>query len=560
MNQAIIVIPARGGSKGIPRKNLRPVAGLPLVVSAAFRCMGIEPEGWDIEVVVATDDRQIGEVCEAHGITVALRPPVDDEQPIHVAVEQVLQRLRDVGRIGALEFQSVDDADWDDPITSSEHEFDVVAIHQCTSPMMTEGWLEASFEEFVESDERLASAATVLPERHLLWGEDGPLYESRVNRQYAKTTVWRETGGLQLCREFPRLEPEYGSPMIGFPHHLIEVPEVESLDIDTHSDLFLANRSIGKAQIGIVAEVGHRIGTGHLRRALTLADLMSHHYVIIGVRTEDEDIEVYHHIISEHGYPVMDQTPLADFDVAVLDGPGTTESEIQALRSIGVLTVTFESNLIPGTADLEFDALAAPEVGRLSGPEFFLPRSEFAGLDPERPRNEIVVTFGGTDPAGLSHPVAEAIKRHLEVQPWFDYRLTLVVPPIGQADIPADGYRVVHHPASMAALMASAAVVVTSQGRTVYEAALCGAPTVSIAVNARERSHYELPGVVSLGAVEQYKTNPGMVATAVTGLLSRPEEASEGALMAWRAMQCSRRGEPVAEVLERAIRTTWLPR
>ena len=560
MNQALIVIPARGGSKGVPRKNLRPVAGLPLVVNAAFRCMGIRPEGWDIEVVVGTDDRQIGEVCEAHGITVALRPPVDDEQPIHVAAEQVLQRLRDVGRIGPLEFQSVDDADWENPLISSEHKFDVVAIHQCTSPMMTEGWLEASFEEFVESDERLESAATVLPERHLLWGEDGPLYESRVNRQYAKTTVWRETGGLQLCRDFPRLESAYGSPMIGFPHHLIEVPEVEALDIDTHNDLFIANRSIGKAQIGMVAEVGHRIGTGHLRRVLTVADLMSHHDVIIGVRSEDEDIVLYHHLISEHGYPVMtDETPLTDFDVVVLDGPGTTQPEIISLRAAGVLTVTFESNLIPGTADLEFDALAAPEAGRLYGPEFFLPRSEFAGLDPERPRNQIVVTFGGTDPAGLSHPVAEAIKRQLEVQPWHDHLLTLVVPPIGQADIPADGYRVVHHPASMAALMAGAALVVTSQGRTVYEAALCGAPTVSIAVNARERCHYQLPGVLYLGAVEQFKANPGVVASTVTGILSRPEEASEGALMAWKAMQCSRRGEPVAEALDRAIRTRWLP-
>ena len=337
------------------------------------------------------------------------------------------------------------------------------------------------------------------------------------------------------------------------------MPEVQALDIDTHNDLFIANRSVGKGQIGIVAEVGHRIGSGHLRRALTLADLMSHHDVIIGVRSDDEDIELYHQVIAEHGYPVMHETPLTEFDVAVLDGPNTTEAEVQSLRSVGVLTVTFESSLPPGTADLEFDALGAPEPGRLSGPEFFLPRAEFAGLDPDRPRKPIVVTFGGTDPAGLSFPVAEAIYRQLEVQPWLEHPLTLVVPPIGESTLPADNFRVVHHPPSMAALMASAALVVTSQGRTVYEAALCGAPVVSIAVNARERSHYQLPGVVYLGAVEQYKTDPGVVATTVSGLLSRPEEASESALMAWKAMQRSRRGEPVAEALDRAIRTRWLP-
>jgi spore coat polysaccharide biosynthesis predicted glycosyltransferase SpsG/CMP-N-acetylneuraminic acid synthetase len=537
MNKALIVIPARGGSRGIPRKNLRPVAGLPLIVNAAYRCLGIEPEGWDIEAVVATDDMQIAEVCQAHGITVALRPTVDDDQPVHVAAEQVLQRIRDVGRIDPLEFQSLDNVNWDDPITPVENPYSVVGIHQCTSPLMYEGWLESAFDEFVNHEEELASAATVVPERHLLWGMDGPLYESRSNRQYGQTTVWRETGGLQLCRNFPRLEPEYGSPMIGIPHHLIEVPEAQALDIDTHNDLYIANRSIGKAQIGIVAEVGHRIGSGHLRRALTLADLMSHHDVVIGVRTIDEDKEFYHHMIADHGYPVMDETPLDDFDVVVFDGPFTTQAEVQALRSVGVLTVTFESALPAGSADLEFDALAAPEDGRLSGPEFFLPRSEFAGFDVERPRRGIVVTFGGTDPAGLSFPVAEAIQWQLEVQPWLEHPVTLVTPPIGESDIPVDNFRVVHHPASMAALMASAALVVTSQGRTVYEAALCGAPVLSIAVNARERAHYQLPGVVYMGAVEQYSLDPARVATTVSGLLSRPE----------------------VEMLDRAIRTRWLP-
>ncbi len=68
---AIAVIPARGGSKGVPRKNVLPLAGKPLLgwtIDAAKRSSLVQ------QVVVSTDNPEIAEVAEQFGAEVAWRP------------------------------------------------------------------------------------------------------------------------------------------------------------------------------------------------------------------------------------------------------------------------------------------------------------------------------------------------------------------------------------------------------------------------------------------------------------------------------------------------------
>lgn len=72
MNKAVGMIPARGGSKGLPRKNLRMLAGKPLIawtIETAKQCAQFD------RVVVSTDDPEIREVALAYGAEVPfLRP------------------------------------------------------------------------------------------------------------------------------------------------------------------------------------------------------------------------------------------------------------------------------------------------------------------------------------------------------------------------------------------------------------------------------------------------------------------------------------------------------
>ncbi len=58
------VIPARGGSKGIPHKNIRPLAGKPLV---AHTIHSAQNSSYIQKVIVSTDDMEIGSVAQSFG-------------------------------------------------------------------------------------------------------------------------------------------------------------------------------------------------------------------------------------------------------------------------------------------------------------------------------------------------------------------------------------------------------------------------------------------------------------------------------------------------------------
>lgn len=65
------MIPARGGSKGLPRKNVIPLAGLPLVAHALACARAVDAID---RVVVSTDDDEIARVAEEHGGEIVRRP------------------------------------------------------------------------------------------------------------------------------------------------------------------------------------------------------------------------------------------------------------------------------------------------------------------------------------------------------------------------------------------------------------------------------------------------------------------------------------------------------
>ena len=94
--RVIAVIPARGGSKSIHKKNIRPLGGKPLIV-------------WSIEVakkvseidriIVSTDDMDIGFIAKEHGAEVYERPPhlATDEALVIDALRDLFQCLRREG-------------------------------------------------------------------------------------------------------------------------------------------------------------------------------------------------------------------------------------------------------------------------------------------------------------------------------------------------------------------------------------------------------------------------------------------------------------------------------
>jgi len=70
----LAVVPARGGSKGIPRKNLQRIGGISLVACVAGLCARLS---WLDAAVLSTDDDEIAREGEAHGLAVPFRRPAE---------------------------------------------------------------------------------------------------------------------------------------------------------------------------------------------------------------------------------------------------------------------------------------------------------------------------------------------------------------------------------------------------------------------------------------------------------------------------------------------------
>ncbi|MFD7890263.1 cytidylyltransferase domain-containing protein [Streptomyces albidoflavus] len=141
--RVLAVIPARGGSKGVPGKNLAEVGGVPLVARAVHACRTARLVS---EVLVSTDDPAIAEAARAAGATTVERPaPLSGDTATSEAA--VLHALdTDEARHGRLA--------------------DVVLLVQCTSPFLTADDVDGVTAAVLEGAD---TAVTAAPCHCFLW-------------------------------------------------------------------------------------------------------------------------------------------------------------------------------------------------------------------------------------------------------------------------------------------------------------------------------------------------------------------------------------------------------
>ncbi len=93
LDPCLAVIPARGGSKGLPGKNVRPLAGLPLIAHS-LRCAALAPR--IARTIVSTDSHEIARVARAHGGDVPFMRPAElasDEAPMRPVLQHALTAI-----------------------------------------------------------------------------------------------------------------------------------------------------------------------------------------------------------------------------------------------------------------------------------------------------------------------------------------------------------------------------------------------------------------------------------------------------------------------------------
>ena len=140
---------------------------------------------------------------------------------------------------------------------------------QPTSPNLSVKTLDSAIEYAIEQD--LDTLISAINAPHLSWSEkDGkkiPNYEKRLNRQYLPA-CYMETGAFVISKAV-WLPKKRG---IGKRVDVYEVPERESLDIDTFVDLQAADALMRQDRVAIYVNGNNSRGTGHIYRALELAD------------------------------------------------------------------------------------------------------------------------------------------------------------------------------------------------------------------------------------------------------------------------------------------------
>ncbi|MFC8834754.1 cytidylyltransferase domain-containing protein [Streptomyces griseoincarnatus] len=148
VRRVLAVIPARGGSKGVPAKNLAPVGGVPLVARAVRECRAARQV---TDVVVSTDDAAIAETARQAGAEVVLRPAdlAGDTATSEAAVLHALDAHE------ALHGARVD----------------VVLLVQCTSPFLTREDVDGV--AAAVADGGADTAVTVAPFHGFLWRDAG---------------------------------------------------------------------------------------------------------------------------------------------------------------------------------------------------------------------------------------------------------------------------------------------------------------------------------------------------------------------------------------------------
>jgi CMP-N,N'-diacetyllegionaminic acid synthase len=126
----LAIIPARGGSKGIPRKNLANLCGRPLIAWSIATANALLEQGVVAEAIVSTDDAEIAEVSRAHGAKVPFLRPAELANDTAKAIAYVTHAL--------------------DFMTAKGQDFDAVMILQPTAPVRDPAAIASAVTRFAD--------------------------------------------------------------------------------------------------------------------------------------------------------------------------------------------------------------------------------------------------------------------------------------------------------------------------------------------------------------------------------------------------------------------------
>ncbi|MDO8125418.1 MAG: acylneuraminate cytidylyltransferase family protein [Candidatus Hermodarchaeota archaeon] len=232
--QFLAIIPARGGSKGVPRKNIRMLADKPLVCHTIQTALGSQ---YLDRIIVSTDDKEIAKISIECSAEVPFMRPEELARD-ETATEPVLQHV----------------VEWLNEKEGYCPEY--VVLLQPTSPFLDSAVIDQGIE--IIQKETADSLLSVVEDRHFYWKlkdeQIQPEYTERKRRQEL-TPKFRENGALYITKReiLMKLHNRLGGKIA-----YVIMEEIDSIEIDTEFDFWLAEkiaafkrikRSEGKTQV-----------------------------------------------------------------------------------------------------------------------------------------------------------------------------------------------------------------------------------------------------------------------------------------------------------------------
>ena len=237
----LAVIPARAGSKGIPNKNIRIIGNHPLIY---YSINNAKKSKYITDIIVTTDSPEVKTIAKQMGVK---------------------SKDRDESLSG--DSITLDSVIYD--AIPKDEKWDYIVTMQPTSPTLLVETLDNAIKYAIEKD--LDTVISAINAPHLSWGEkDGkkvPNYIERLNRQYLPP-CYMETGAFVISK-YSIVTP---NTRIGKNVDVYEVSENESQDVDNFADLQSVALTLGMSKVAIYVNGNNKRGTGHIYRALELAD------------------------------------------------------------------------------------------------------------------------------------------------------------------------------------------------------------------------------------------------------------------------------------------------
>lgn len=215
---SICIIPARGGSRRIPRKNIREFCGKPIIAYSIEAALG---SGLFDEVMVSTDDDEIAEVAQRFGADVPFMRSSETSGDMATTADvllEVLERFESIGKT-----------------------FDVVCCLYATAPFVTAGKLCEAWSLLDGVDSVVSTAPFSFPPQRGLLERDGSaawwMPDNAQRRSQDLEPVYHDAGQLYFCRT-KRLVSERS--LVCGTCRMLVLPELEVQDIDNESDWRMA--------------------------------------------------------------------------------------------------------------------------------------------------------------------------------------------------------------------------------------------------------------------------------------------------------------------------------